>query len=235
MFTKHSPRHGVYAALELEKLPKRRQKLRWIVLLCVMLGIILTAALYLRRLSCEIAVSDAADAVTMAINDSVKCVMEHCNYSYSDYVTLEKDASGSIAAISANTTRINALSTEILEEIVSRANNQILMVRIPFGNLLGSNLLLGRGPEIPVQIIMLTSSNVHFNNQLVSTAINQSRHEITLCAEVDIDILIPWETVSTTVNSEILIADTVIVGRVPETYVSITEEQNGSKGSKTEN
>jgi len=80
-----------------------------------------------------------------------------------------------------------------------------------------------------VQVIMLTSSLVRFDNALSSTGINQSRHAITLKADVDIDILIPWETISTTVETDILIAETVIVGRVPNTYVHLTEEHNGSQ------
>ena len=68
--------------------------------------------------------------------------------------------------------------------------------------------------------MMLTSSIVRFENDLISTGINQSRHVITLKASVDIDIMIPLSTVSTTVETDILIAETVIIGRVPETYLN---------------
>ena len=107
-----------------------------------------------------------------------------------------------------------------MQEIAQAADSESLNIRIPFGNLLGSNLLMGRGPKIPVQVKMLTSSFVRFDNDLISTGINQSRHVITLVADVDIDIIIPLSTVSTTVETTILIAETVIVGRVPETYVN---------------
>lgn len=229
MPVKRSPSRDVYSALQLTRLPNlRRRRMKWLILSALLLLTVLGAALYLRKLSSEIAMSDAVDSVTLAINESVTKVMEAHDYGYSDFVSLEKDGDGNIAAITANTTRINALSAEILREIAGAADNQKLDIRIPLGNLFGSNLLLGRGPDIPVEIIMLTSSFVRFDNDLISTGINQSRHVITLRAEVDVDILIPWATVSTTVESDILIAETVIIGRVPESYFSLTEGQHGS-------
>ena len=225
------PSRAVYSSLQLQKLPRkgRFRRLLFILIPVLLIATLLSSCLYLRKLSCEIAMSDAVDAVSLAINDSVAAVMAAHDYSYGDYITLEKDETGNICAITTNTTRINALASEILREIVSSADNQKLDIRIPFGNLLGSNLLLGRGPEVPVEIIMLTSSFVRFDNDLISTGINQSKHVITLRAQVDIDILIPWATVSTTVCSDILIAETVIVGRVPESFISITEDRHGSQ------
>jgi len=69
-----------------------------------------------------------------------------------------------------------------------------------------------------VQIIVLTSSRVEFNNSVVTAGINQTKHQINLEVIVDIDVLIPWDTVSTQVVTEVLIADTVIVGQVPDTF-----------------
>ena len=95
-----------------------------------------------------------------------------------------------------------------------------LTVHIPLGNLSGVSLLMGRGPAVPVKIIALTSSRVEFNNSIVTAGINQTKHQISLHVIVDIDILIPWGTESSQVVSDVLIADTVIVGKVPETYLN---------------
>ena len=53
--------------------------------------------------------------------------------------------------------------------------------------------------------------------------INQTNHQINLEVIVDIDILIPWGTESAQVVSEVMIADTVIVGKVPDTYLNLKE------------
>ena len=133
-------------------------------------------------------------------------------------MNLEKSASGEVTAISSNMAKINALSAEILHRVVGVTENHVITVEIPIGNLTGVSLLMGRGPSIPVQIIVLTSSRVEFNNSVVTAGINQTKHQINLEVIVDIDVLIPWDTVSTQVVTEVLIADTVIVGQVPDTF-----------------
>ena len=176
---------------------------------------------YLRRLTGEMAISDATDMVTLAVNDTVSHIMAEGDYSYDYFVTIEKDINGNVAAISANMSRINAVSAQILSEVVAAAENGILDIRVPIGNLLGSNILMGKGPEVPIDVITLTSSYIDIENEIVSTGINQAKHKIILKVDVDIDILIPWDVLTTRVESNVLIAETVIVGKVPETYVDV--------------
>ncbi len=208
-----------YSGLGLRTIPRKNRGI--LLLLPVVLLIAgIALSLYLRAVSRDIAVSDARDAVTLAVNGCVSHMMEENDYGYDYFVTLEKDAQGNIAAITTNTAHINAMSSQLMQEIARAADSESLNIKIPLGSLLGSNLLMGRGPMIPVQVKMLTSSFVRFDNDLVSTGINQSRHLVTLIADVDVDIMIPLSTVSTTVETEILIAETVIVGRVPDTYLN---------------
>lgn len=231
MPSRRSPSYAVYSALNLQKISGAGQKrLRRLLLLLLVAVIgIIACGVYLRRLSSEIALSDAIDVVTLAVSDSVYRVLERNDYDYDYFVTLETDDSGAISAITTNTTHINSFSAEFLRELVETARSDTLHIRVPLGNLLGSNLLLGKGPDVPVDIIMLTSSFVSYDNDLISTGINQSRHVITLKAAVDVDILIPWKTISTTVDCDVLIAETIILGRVPDTYIDLGEVKNGSK------
>ena len=217
---RRSVSRSVYEDLKLQRLPRRKRRALVLIFHLVLLIAAAAGGLYLRAVTRDIAISDARDAVTLAVNACVSRMISENEYSYDYFVTLEKDELGNIAAIKTNTARINALSSRIMQEIAKAADSESLNIRIPLGSLLGSNLLMGRGPEIPVQVKMLTSSFVRFDNDLISTGINQSRHVITLIADVDIDIMIPLTTISTTVETDILIAETVIVGRVPETYVN---------------
>ena len=179
------------------------------------------AAMFLKNISCQIAVSDASDIVTKQINNAVTEIMSEGNYVGDYFVTFEKTTDGEVTAISSNMARINALSAEILNRVVGATENHTLTVKIPAGNLTGVSLLMGRGPDVPVQIIVLTSSRVEFNNSIVTAGINQTKHQINLEVIVDIDILIPWESQSAQVITEVMIADTVIVGKVPETYLNM--------------
>ena len=123
-----------------------------------------------------------------------------------------------MSAISSNMTQINALSALLLDRVIGLTENRTITVSIPAGNLTGMSLLMGRGPGVPVEILVLTSSHVEFRNQIVTAGINQTKHQISLLVMVDIDVLVPWGTESTQICSEVLISDTVLVGQVPDTY-----------------
>ena len=208
--------------------PRRNRGISILFLLVALLLFLAAASLYLKDVSTAIAVSDASDAVTVSINNAIADIMRDGDYSADYFVTFEKSEAGEITAISSNMARINALSAKILDRIVGATDTHMLTVNIPVGNLTGVSILMGRGPKVPVKIITMTSSRVEFNNSIVTAGINQTKHQINLEVIVDIDILVPWGTESTQVVTEVLIADTIVVGRVPDTYLSmesgLTEE-----------
>ena len=178
------------------------------------------AGRFLSELATQIAVSDAADLVSAEVNRVVARVLSQEDFASLRYVRFEKNEAGEIAAVSADMGAVNALSAAILENVVGTAENRTLTVKIPAGSLSGVSLLMGRGPEVPVEILMLTSSRVGFDNSIVSAGINQTKHRLLLTVFVDIDVVVPWGTRSTQVQSQVLIADTIVVGQVPETFVS---------------
>ena len=201
--------------------PWRSRGISILFLLVALLLFLAAASLYLKDVSTAIAVSDASDAVTVSINNAIADIMRDGDYSADYFVSFEKSGTGEITAISSNMARINALSAKILDRIVGATDTHMLTVNIPVGNLTGVSILMGRGPKVPVKIITMTSSRVEFNNSIVTAGINQTKHQINLEVIVDIDILVPWGTESTQVVTEVLIADTIVVGRVPDTYLSM--------------
>lgn len=198
---------------------KRRSKLG----LFLPLVLILAAAIswFLGDLATQMAVSDATDIVTKTVNDSINGVIGEGVYGFDYFITLEKDEEGNVTAITSDMAHINTLSTEILNSVIKSTDNGIIRISIPAGNLSGLNLLLNKGPDIQVDIIMLTSSRVDFRNEMVSCGINQAKYQLILEVTVDIDILVPWGTESATTVTEVIVADTVIVGKVPNTYLNM--------------
>ena len=196
-----------------------------LLLLASILLFLSVSMLFLKDLSSQIAVSDAKDAVTIAVNRTITELMRDSNYDSDAFVTFVRDDSGAVTAISSNMARINALSAQILDRVAGETSRKLLTVEIPAGNLTGISLLMGRGPGVPVQIVALSSSRVEFQNSIVTAGINQTKHQITLQVIVDIEVLVPWGTESAQAVTEVLIADTVVVGQVPETYVNLQESQ----------
>ncbi len=187
----------------------------------LVLLIIIALLVFFRRLSIQIAVSDAVDIVNSAVNDAVDEIISAGEYDFEYFVNLSKDESGNISAISSNMSHINSLSTAILERVIETADDGSIQVGIPMGNLLGINLLTGKGPEINVEVVMLTSSKTDFKSIIKSAGINQNEYQLMLEISIDIDVMVPWGTESATTVTEVLIADTVIVGNVPETYLNV--------------
>ena len=149
--------------------------------------------MYLRELSCQMVLSDATDLMTLCINDTVARKLGAEDYGYDYFVDLDYAPDGRVTAVRANMARINAMSSELLSDIVHAADGGQLSLSIPIGNILGSSLLLGKGPEIPVDITMLSSSHVDFKNELTDAGINQTKHQIKLDVVIDIDVIMPWQ------------------------------------------
>ena len=202
---------------------KGRHKRRYRLGLFLPLALILIAAIswFLGDLATQMAVSDATDIVTKTVNDSINEVIVEGVYGFDYFITLEKDGDGNVTAITSDMAHINTLSTEILNSVIKSTDNGIIRISIPAGNLSGLNMLLNKGPDIQVDIIMLTSSRVDFRNEMVSCGINQAKYQLVLEVTVDIDILVPWGTESATTVTEVIVADTVIVGKVPNTYLNM--------------
>ena len=199
---------------------KRRRKAPLLLLLLGLGAFLLASALYLKRISGQIAVSDACDIMTTQVNAAITQVLQEGDYDADWFVSFEKNEAGEVTAISSNMTHINTLSALLLDRVIGLTGNRNLTVSIPAGNLTGLSLLMGRGPGIPVEIMVLTSSHVEFRNNIVTAGINQTKHQISLLVIVDIDVLVPWGTESAQICTELLIADTVVVGQVPETYLN---------------
>ena len=213
----------IYTRWRLRK-PYHRQKRFQHVLVFILIGSILFLLIssfrYFRELSASIGMSDASDMVVNAINTAVLDIMQEENYSYQDFVMLSTDADGEITAMTTNTILINRLAAEILQQVSIDANCGSLNVCIPIGNLTGSSLLLGKGPDIEIEVIVLTSSYATVENRFTDCGINQTKHQLFLDMTLDIDILVPLQTLSTKVTQEILIAETIIVGEVPQMFVN---------------
>lgn len=192
-----------------------------LILLAALSLFLAGAAMFLKNISCQIAVSDASDIVTVQTNNAIAALMAEGDFQNGDFVSFEKNAAGEVTAIHSNMAKINLLSTRILDRVVGATENRTLTVYIPAGNLTGVSLLMGRGPSVPVRIIMLTSSRVELGDSVITAGINQTKHQICLNVIVDVDILIPWGTESTQVVTEVMIADTLVVGKVPDTYLNV--------------
>lgn len=177
----------------------------------------------------ELARAKVSDAASNLINDAVHEMLLKNEIQYDDLITLSSDASGRVTALNTNIQQINQLKTELLREIdgaTAIINCNDLGVAI--GNLSGLQVLNGRGPRIPVEVSTISSSDAVFRSEFASAGINQTIHRVMLDVSLELMILLPSAILNETVSSELCVAETVLLGTVPESYTHFQTNGNRS-------
>ena len=183
------------------------------------LSVVLFATTQMRPILVSLATTRASNMVNRIVSEAVDEAIESGNITYSDLITYEKDNDGRITAIYSNMAAFNRLQSKILDIILARIDQvSTRELSIPVGSLTGSVLLAGRGPRISVRMESVGSSSANFENAFTTAGINQTKHQIVLNIDVTVSILLPGFSTATTVSNAVTVAETVIVGSVPDTY-----------------
>lgn len=166
------------------------------------------------------------------INDAIDKQIDVGNIQYDRIVYFEKDLNGKITALKTNMSEVNRLKTSILNII----NDEILAMDttdmgIPMGSLFFPEFLAGRGPHIPIQILSISNSDASFESHFTAAGINQTLQKLTMEISVDVAILVLGKAENFTVSSQVVVAETIIVGQVPDTLL----QGGGYYGNTTEN
>ena len=193
------------------------------LLLFVGMTLVLATAVYataqLRPLLESMATTRVSNTVNRIVFEAVNEAIESGEITYDQLISFEKDNDGKITAVHSNMAACNRLQVEILDIILARIDQvSARELSIPVGSLTGSALLAGRGPQIKVRMESVGSSSARFENEFTSAGINQTNHRIVLHIDVSVAILLPGFTTATQVSNAVTVAETVIVGTVPDTY-----------------
>lgn len=197
-----------------------KQLLRWVIILLI----IALVALLVFRSKYHAAIRNLAEtqvknSTSDLINDAIDKQIENGNIQYDRIVYFEKDLNGRITALKTNMSEVNRLKTDILNLI----NDEILALDtsdlgIPIGSLVLPEFLSGRGPAIPVHIMSIRNSDASFASSFTEAGINQTLQQLTMQVSVDVAVLVLGETNNFTVSSQVVVAETIIVGQVPDTF-----------------
>lgn len=190
-------------------------------ILCVFLLLALLAFLRFKYNSAitGLAETQVRNATSDLINDAIDKQIEEEDIHYDRIVYFEKDLNGKITALKTNMSEVNRLKTSILNLI----NDEILQmdtsdIGIPIGSLFLPELLSGRGPAFPVSILSIRNSDASFSSDFVEAGINQTLHQLNMQISVDVAVLVLGQTNYFTISSQVVVAETIIVGQVPDTF-----------------
>ena len=190
-----------------------------IILVVLCLGFLILRSRY-REVVSDLAKTQVMNTTSDLTNDAIAKQIAAGNIAYDRIVFFEKDLDGRITALKTNMSEVNRLKTDILNII----NDEILAldasdIGIPLGSLFLPEVLSGKGPAIPVHILSIRNSDATFVSHFSQAGINQTLHRMNMEVSIDIAVLVLGETNGFTMTSEVVVAETVIVGDVPQTFL----------------
>lgn len=156
------------------------------------------------------------------VNAAVTSVLE-AEPSFVDMVEYGHDANGDLNSIKINATRVNAVMQRSVQKTQNGLSDMISSgVNIPVGSVSGITFLSGKGPNLNVAVIPVGSVDARLRSEFSEIGINQTIHKIYLSLDSTIKIIIPGAGNTIKSSSEVLLVESVIIGKVPDTYLNAT-------------
>lgn len=206
--------------LEIKPRRRRRKKIikKWVLLIPVIPLFFILLFLSFGKMSTmlrEVAQSEL-DSIAYDIIGEV-AEREIMKNSYDDIVKIERDDSGRITSITGDTKKLNLLKLRIsneLSQIMLKRTDDV--VSVPLGSLTGIDFLTGRGPKINVRVCWVSGVDSEVLTSFTEAGINQTNYRVLINFKVQVGMMFAGREIGTFVDTDICIAETVIVGEIPK-------------------
>ncbi|MEW6624797.1 MAG: sporulation protein YunB [Bacillota bacterium] len=206
---------------------RRRGKVRYfnsltkiIILLCVCIFLFfMLVEIGIRPTIRSVAETQAQWTANEAIH---KAILEEIamDVRYTDLILPHKDKDDRVVFMQANIMAVNKLASESVLKIQHQLEDMRREVfYIPLGQIIGSELFADYGPRIKFRMLPIGTVRVQISDDFSQAGINQTRHRIFLNVSSEMKIIFPLINTQTVVETRVPIADTIIVGPVPDTYM----------------
>ncbi|MBQ3413942.1 MAG: sporulation protein YunB [Clostridia bacterium] len=188
-----------------------------ITIACLTVKTILDAVMPIFNNLCE---NRAKSIATIIANEQTTEVMKQ--HKYEELFSIEKDKEDNVKMIKSNIISINEISSDIAVRIQKEIDNRGRdNIGIAIGSFSGFKLLAGKGPEVKIQISSIGNIETEIKSEFISKGINQTLHRVYIKIKCQINVLTPFDNITKDITNEILLAENVIVGNIPETYYNI--------------
>lgn len=139
-------------------------------------------------------------------------------FKYDDVIKIDKDSGGNINLIRADTIKLNKLSSEI----ALQCNDELkkmgdVGVDVPIGWITERSVFYDLGPTINIKVQPIGNINIDYDSKFESAGINQTRHKIYLNVKAMVRVVVPLHSQDIEVDCDIPVAETIVVGKIPET------------------
>lgn len=214
----------IYSRLRMPKMGnmKMNNPQRYILIITIIVVIIAysTAICIIKAINPTLELQSKSIARALAeksTNEACQRAIE--NTKYDDFCTIERDSNGNIKLMNLNVININKTMSKIaldMQENLKKEKNGEISISV--GSISGNKLLAGKGPSIKVKVETLGDIQTSVKSELKSAGINQTLHKIYMDISCELCIISPYKDVTEKISTEVLLAEAVIVGEIPESY-----------------
>ncbi len=195
----------------------------WVLILVVAIAV--TAGV--RRVASVIdlvAQRHATNLATRLIHEAVDVQILKHNYTYADFVTMQTDDTGQVQSLAVNPTTVNRLKAEVALAVEKRVREMThTSVQVPYAAFLSDDLAVGYGPRVELELAPTGYCIVDFENSFTAVGINQTKHQVDIVVQANFTMVTAFAGSGVTVQTRMPVAQTVIVGGVPNSYLQIQQ------------
>ncbi len=196
---------------------------RWVIRLAVvgtLLAIFLFFNFHVNPIIIEVSEASIRSLTSKSVNSAVQSVINNTNI-YDELIQINTDSEGNITNFQVKSILINRLGKEIgkaaLQNLETEGSSG---VEIPLGTLTGVPIFVGLGPELNFKVHPIGTFSSTFSSEFISAGINQTNHRIYLNIKSSVNLVMPTASKNVTTNTQILLCESIIVGKVPDTYLN---------------
>ena len=196
----------------------------WVVTLGAAAAVVLvcTALLEarLRPMVVLAAQAQARNAITAVAEETVVEDLAARGVRYDDFVTIQRDSAGAITALTTDMAALNLLRSQLVADVLAALEGvDVSQIQVPLGSLVDLDILWGLGPTLKVHAMTVGTVDGEFFSEFTSAGVNQTLHRVCLKLTVPLTLMLPGGAVETVSETELCVAETVIVGQVPQAFL----------------
>lgn len=210
---------------------QKRRRRKALFLACLLLGIVAAFFVYVFCVVNPVVVEAVEHSVfslsTSAVSDAIYDVLNEENITYDDLVNVEKDEQGNVVMISLQTVRLNLIARKFYQVAQVYLDNMGKKgVDVNLGTFSGLPFLAGVGPKINLKLVPIGAMTSEFENSFESAGINQTNHSLYIHLHASVSLILPAYTKTIDSVTEMLVCESVIVGKVPQVYLGSNSSLN---------
>ncbi|MDF3002214.1 MAG: sporulation protein YunB [Bacillota bacterium] len=203
----------------------KRKSIKWFVCLVLLLVLTVYSAVFTEKIIkpnlASIAEVKVKAMMTRIVNEAVREQFVN-DVDVKGLLTIKTDQEGNITYVESNTTAMNALATNLTQAVQNQYKwEDASMMRVPVGSIVGSQILSQFGPYVTLKVLPIGTSKTNFKTEFESMGINQTKYKVYLEMDSQAKVLAPFSINNIDVQNTILIAEAIIVGEVPNSYINV--------------